>query len=89
MLTTGVFVPHDAPTSAEEFVISLRDTATAQDLELEPGEWAEVRVAVGVAEVTGRERDSHKMIREAARKAESDLKRFPKEWAYPIVIFDD
>jgi GGDEF domain-containing protein len=87
--TTGLFLPGKSRDQADEFVALLRRTAAENDLELEPGEWVEIRVAVGIADVTGRESDSLEPIREAVRGAEADQARFPPEWKRSITIFDD
>lgn len=88
-LTTGVFVPQVASASIDSYVTSIRMAAAADDLELEAGEWAEIRVAVGVMPISSGEFDAREVTIEAARKAETDLAKFPQEWAYPIVVFDD
>jgi hypothetical protein len=71
----------------DQFVAALRGRTVDEDLEVEPGLWVEIRVAVGVVEVAGDEPDSTEIIREAARRAESDMKNFPEEWADPSWFF--
>lgn len=89
MSTTGVFIPRTVSGRAKQFVATLRSRTADQDLEVEPGIWVEIRAAVGLVEIAGDEPDSHEIIREAARRAEHDMKNFPEEWGNPVLVFTD
>ncbi len=88
-LTMAVFLASSCDVDVSSFVASLLDASVQQDAEIEPGEWAEIRVAVGVVHVTGDDSDPRAIIEEAARRAEADQARFPKEWRYPVLVADE
>jgi hypothetical protein len=60
----------------------------SEDLEIQPAEWAELRLAVGLAAFNP-EANATAVLQEAANLAELDQAKFPEEWRYPVVIADD
>jgi GGDEF domain-containing protein len=87
-LATGIFLPGTQRSAAASLVEALISRVESEDLEIEPGEWAELRLAVGLAEFSPGA-DVAEVLQEAARLAESDEARFPEEWRYPVLVADD
>ena len=88
-LTGAVFLPYGTWDQAHEFVRRLHGAASDDDLELAGGDWAEIRFAVGAADVRGDEPHGRDAIETAARQAERDQRRYPAEWSYPVVLLDE
>ncbi len=87
-LSTGVFLPAAGPSEVATFITALTSEVESDDLEIKPGEWAEVRLAVGRAEFKPGA-NAAEVLEAAANLAEKDEARFPEEWHYPVLIADD
>ena len=87
-LGIGIFLPGTRGSAAASLVEALISRIESEDLEIRPGEWAELRLAVGLAEFSPGA-NAAEILQEAASLAESDEARFPDEWRYPVLIADD
>jgi GGDEF domain-containing protein len=87
-LSTGVFLPGARTVDAKSLVARVTNQVESEDLEIQPAEWAELRLAVGLAAFNP-EANATAVLQEAANLAELDQAKFPEEWRYPVVIADD
>lgn len=87
-LSVGIFLPRTRDVDEGVIIRQLVDRVESDDLEIESGERAELRLAVGRARFD-RGADAADVLQEAASLAESDEARFPDDWRYPVLIADD
>jgi PleD family two-component response regulator len=87
-LSIGIFLPGTGRSTAASLVEALISRVESENLELKPSEWAELRLAVGLAEFSPGA-NAAEILQEAASLAESDEARFPDEWRYPVLIAED